>query len=205
MVHGLCFQIVFLAIAAHCTLGREVEATNGQLFCVYTKDAFPEKIFDKKFDNTTEMCCNKSGTYNRYDNQGRRLECCGNGTYNPEIEICCADQVHDKKSMCCGNKVYNKDDVNNTEHLQKDECCGIQVFSSHSERRRYCNDGIKNASERSNGRNPSRKGNKRKPSLSFLFSWSGRKWKRKYPLFLINIILGNADVSIGKPPRRLRF
>lgn len=31
------------------------------------------------------------------------------GTYNPEIEICCADQVHDKKSMCCGNKVYNKD------------------------------------------------------------------------------------------------
>lgn len=31
------------------------------------------------------------------------------GTYNPEIEICWADQVHDKKSICCGNKVYNKD------------------------------------------------------------------------------------------------
>ncbi|XP_048771782.2 uncharacterized protein LOC125677690 [Ostrea edulis] len=201
MVHGLCLQIVFLAIAAHCTLGREVEDNDGQLLCVYTKD---NEILYKKFDSTTEMCCNKSGTYNKSDNQGQRLECCGaNGTYNPEIEICWADQVHDKKSICCGNKVYNKDDVNNSKHLQKDECCGNEVFSSVSERRRYCNDGIKNASERSNGRNPSRKGSKRKSSLSFLFSWRGRKWKGKHPPFLITIILGNADVSIGKPSRRL--
>lgn len=52
----------------------EVEDNDGQLLCVYTKD---NEILYKKFDSTTEMCCNKSGTYNKSDNQGQRLECCG--------------------------------------------------------------------------------------------------------------------------------
>lgn len=60
--------------------------------CVYTRN---ERIIEKTFNATAELCCSMSGVHYRYQ-QGLEAKCCGEKIYKPEAAFCCNGEVYKK-------------------------------------------------------------------------------------------------------------
>ncbi|XP_062615831.1 galaxin-like [Saccostrea cucullata] len=105
---------------AHLLLLLAVFAAQHSLCLVIKRCIFTVKddIVDKEFNDSDEVCC-KHGIHDKY-HLGQRIECCGEGTYRPSVDI------------CCGGKVY-KGTINQSPVLEKrskDENGGINSFTN---------------------------------------------------------------------------
>ncbi|XP_052712067.1 uncharacterized protein LOC128186309 [Crassostrea angulata] len=57
--------------------------------CVFTQN---DTIDSTEFDNTTQICCSRSGVHDRYQ-QGQEVDCCGEGIYRLGMDLCCNNKV----------------------------------------------------------------------------------------------------------------
>lgn len=58
------------------------------LKCVYTEK---DTLSDAKFDPATQICCQKSGVHERFQ-QGKEMDCCGGKTYITMLRIIHCEQ-----------------------------------------------------------------------------------------------------------------
>ncbi|XP_062599193.1 uncharacterized protein LOC134260655 [Saccostrea cucullata] len=97
-LHFLC-----LVVVVHDSMSLVL--SNGK--CLYSmNETSPD---DAPFNKTTQICCTKSGVHDKYY-QGHEVECCGDTTYIPEIDLCCKGKVYNRPGTeRIGNGNYSRD------------------------------------------------------------------------------------------------
>eukprot|EP00105_Crassostrea_gigas_P014212 XP_011430798.2 PREDICTED: uncharacterized protein LOC105330646 isoform X1 [Crassostrea gigas] len=103
----------FFCLMIVASLGKTIIAkVIVDLKCVYTEK---DTLSDAKFDPATQICCQKSGVHERFQ-QGKEMDCCGEKESNEEAErnithICCRNSgVHERyqdnqEVGCCGEYI----------------------------------------------------------------------------------------------------
>ncbi|XP_062586600.1 uncharacterized protein LOC134248191 [Saccostrea cucullata] len=91
-----------LVVVVHNSMGRVL--SNGN--CISSMNGTAD---DAPFNKTTQICCTKSGIHEKHY-QGHEVECCGDTTYIPEIELCCDEKVYNRPGTeRIGNGNYSRD------------------------------------------------------------------------------------------------
>ncbi|XP_052712109.1 uncharacterized protein LOC128186346 [Crassostrea angulata] len=100
----LSFRLIITVVNS-----TDLKVVDGE--CVYSKI---DQITSAKINQTTQICCRRSGVHARYQEE-MEIDCCGEGIYKPQIELCCNQQVYvkDLQINCdckCGKSTFEKDE-----------------------------------------------------------------------------------------------